>query len=387
MKRIGILTFHRSINYGAYMQCLSLSHYLEKCFPECKIEVIDYESKVMHDIYLPKFSLACIKHPRLYPATKRKYNAFNAALKYLPLSNKYFCFDGMREEFEKYITDNYDAIIVGSDAVWNWVKRGFPNPYLLGLKGDIKKFSYAASAYGMSMEYVGEKETAYFAEALKTFSFIGYRDEYTKDLVEKVCPQAEPTFTCDPTLFLDMEYVLSLMKHTKESFREYIFEKYKLPKDKILIGAMETSNSVIEQVKKHYGDKCYVVCVYNYLSSSDKYISDLNPLEWSQIFSLFDITITNYFHGTLLSLKNKTPIISIDRTEFSKKNEGKIHDVLRRMDLLDCYFSGEATKEEVIEKIEYILKNKVDYKNKIERNLENLSETKRGLVDALKEVL
>ncbi len=387
MKKIGILTFHRSINYGAYMQCLSLSRFLSKQLPDCKVEVIDYESKIMHDIYVPKITLSCIKHPGLYFLTKKKYAAFLDSLKHLPLSDKYFCSDGVSEALEKYITDNYDAVIVGSDAVWNWVKRGFPNPYLLGFGSDIKKFSYAASAYGMSMDHVGEKETAYFSEALKSFSFIGYRDEYTKALVNTVCPEAEPTFTCDPTLFLDMEYVLGLMKHTKESFKEYIFEKYKLPKDKILIGAMETSNAVIEKVKKHYGDKCYVVCVYNYLSSADKYIADLNPLEWSQIFSLFDITITNYFHGTLLSLKNNTPIISIDRTEFSKKYEGKIHDVLRRMDLLDCYFTGEATSDEIIDKVEFVLANKSSYKTKIETNLELLAETKNRLLNALKEVL
>lgn len=387
MKRIGILTFHRSINYGAYMQCLSLSHLITQRFPECKVEVIDYESKIMHDIYVPKFNLACIKHPKLYPTTKKKYSAFKSSLKYLPLSDKYFCFDGIDKQFEKYITDNYDVVIVGSDAVWNWVKRGFPNHYLLGLDGDIKKLSYAASAYGMEPKYVGEKEKEYFADSLKNFTFIGYRDDYTKDLVKSVYEDAQPQFTCDPTVFLDCDYVLSLLGHTKDSFKKHIYNKYNIPQDKTVIGVMETSDALVKELKKKYGKSAYIICVYNYLPSADKFISDLNPLEWSQIFSIFDITVTNFFHGTLLSLRNNTPLVCIDRTSFSKTNEGKIHDVLRRMNLLDCYFTGENALGEIAEKTESVLKHKKEYKEKIAQGIDTLGESKENFIKALKEVI
>ncbi len=40
--RIGILTFHRSINCGAVMQCYSLSKKLQQEFPDAVVEVIDY---------------------------------------------------------------------------------------------------------------------------------------------------------------------------------------------------------------------------------------------------------------------------------------------------------------------------------------------------------
>ena len=42
MKKIGILTYHKSINYGAFMQCYALSHKLSHDFPEAKVEVINY---------------------------------------------------------------------------------------------------------------------------------------------------------------------------------------------------------------------------------------------------------------------------------------------------------------------------------------------------------
>ena len=39
--RIGILTFHRSVNNGAVIQCYSLSKRLQKEFPDADVEVID----------------------------------------------------------------------------------------------------------------------------------------------------------------------------------------------------------------------------------------------------------------------------------------------------------------------------------------------------------
>ena len=42
MKKIGILTFHKAINYGAYLQAFSLSERLKKEFSDCHVEIIDY---------------------------------------------------------------------------------------------------------------------------------------------------------------------------------------------------------------------------------------------------------------------------------------------------------------------------------------------------------
>ncbi len=62
--KIGVLTFHKSINNGAVMQCYSLTKRLQKEFPNDTVEVIDY--------HMPKVELA-------YTPSLRGYFA-NAAL-------------------------------------------------------------------------------------------------------------------------------------------------------------------------------------------------------------------------------------------------------------------------------------------------------------------
>ena len=40
--KVGILTFHRPINYGAYLQSFALSNYLHTIFPDIEFEIVDY---------------------------------------------------------------------------------------------------------------------------------------------------------------------------------------------------------------------------------------------------------------------------------------------------------------------------------------------------------
>ena len=50
--KIGILTFHRSFNYGAFMQCFSLVNKLKEDFPNAEFEVVDYTVKRAIDNYM-----------------------------------------------------------------------------------------------------------------------------------------------------------------------------------------------------------------------------------------------------------------------------------------------------------------------------------------------
>ena len=385
MKRIGILTFHRSINYGAYMQCFSLAHYLQKQFPDCRVEVIDYESKFMGDHYVPKLNLSYLRHPLIFRTKKKQYQSFQDALKFLPLSEQYFIFDGLDERFSRYVDEHYDVVIVGSDAVFNWIKRGFPNPYIC--PPGQRKLSYAASAYGMPLQDIMPEQMKVFGEQLKEFLYLGVRDSYTDGLVKQACTTSQPAFTCDPTVFLDVEQVYEKLGHTRESFREYIYKKYRLPRDKKLIGVMETNPKAMNIVREILGKEYYFVGLYSHTKGVDKHIGELNPLEWSVMFGLFEMTITNYFHGTLLSLRNHTPVLSFDRTPFSAVHEGKIHDVMRRMDLLDCCFEGVYEAEPLQKQAEKVLKNRDAYSCKIAKNLEELRKSTLGFTQALQDAL
>lgn len=124
--RIGILTFHRSINYGAFMQCYALSHELMSRYPEHQVEVIDFEYLRKHNMYK-----APMKNIPFGLEYYFKYQRFQSDLKRLPLSSKTFITENT-EDLCDFISKNYDIVIVGSDAVWAYQgKMPIDNPYWL----------------------------------------------------------------------------------------------------------------------------------------------------------------------------------------------------------------------------------------------------------------
>ncbi len=388
MAKIGILTFHRSINYGAFMQCLALSREIQKRFPEDEVEVVDYNSLIMEDNYKVRFKKWMLKRPMEYFHKIKRKKSFRESLKYLPLSPEFILDNGCDRVFG-YIRERYDVIVVGSDAVWNWIKRGFPNPYLLDMGEGPVKLSYAASAFGMGMEHVTEERREAFGRSLSGFKFIGIRDDYTEALVKHCAPDSEPVFTCDPTAFLDLDYVMERLGTTREDFKEKIYRKYNIPKDKHLICTMGTTTALVKRLKAKYRHTHRVISVFSNTGAEDIYISDISPLEWSLLFGICDVTLTNFFHGTLLSLRNSTPVISIDHTKFGSEYKGKMQDVLERMDMSDCFFTLENARADewrsVLDKADKLMKDEAIRKRINENRLKMVSSNEK-FFEALRNV-
>lgn len=322
--KIGILTFHRSYNYGAFMQCWSLSSRLRMQFPSAEFEVVDYTSAKAFDGYrkeLEKYS-----DPELRQAVSDRNDCFIACQQQLPLSQPQLIGDDIKEAAD-YLNERYDAVIVGSDAVWNWNSRGFPNVYFLkDYHG--KKFSYAASAHGLNYQDATEDQKAYLREAFSDFCYIGVRDTTTEAMVKSVFPEAAVFHNCDPTVLLDIDTIPCDMDALKQKLiaRGIDFTKP-------LIGLM-AGPSIGEAVKRHFGDRVQLVAVYAPNKYADVYLNDLTPFEWARVFSLFELTFTHYFHGTLLSLRNGTPVLPVETVNaFSAKNVTKIEDVMARLGL------------------------------------------------------
>ncbi|MBR6515111.1 MAG: Coenzyme F420 hydrogenase/dehydrogenase, beta subunit C-terminal domain [Clostridia bacterium] len=387
--KIGILTFHRSINYGAYMQSLALSREIQKRFPGHETEVIDYTSLAMEKNYKVKFKPRMLRDPKEFFRKIKRKKVFRRSLKYLPLSPTHIVEDDTQRIFE-YIKDRYDVVIVGSDAVWNWIKRGFPNPYLLDIGNGVTKLSYAASAFGMDMKHVSDERRKAFGKSLSEFRYIGVRDGYTDNLVHYCAGDIKTNFNCDPTTFLDIDYVYELLGLDTESYRKMIYKKAGIPADKRIICTMGTNRHLVCKLKAKYRNTHRIVGVFSRTGEEDAFLSDLNPLEWSLLFGLADLTLTNFFHGTLLSIRNSTPVISIDHTGFGAKYKGKLQDALEHMGLEDCFFTlSDAMADDwdsVINKADELLSDK-ELRSVIDNNRRHMASSNESFFDALAEVL
>lgn len=348
MIKIGILTYHRSLNYGAVMQAAALSTEIQKRFPEVKVEIIDYMSKRM-DRYYKLITVYRGKESTFHlPERVQMYRAFQRGMRMLPLSKERMVSDDC-EKVEAWLRDKYDIIISGSDAVWNYKARGLPNPYFLSQAGKSLCFSYAASCNGLgisSFSDIQEKDRNYLQRAFEGFDYIGVRDLQTEKLVHEVCPSAAVMHNCDPSLLMQ-----NLSSADRSELVQKLTQKYNFDPNKPTIAFMMSNRNgdfrkeLALRIREKYGDRYQTVSLYSYNGYADiPYIADLTPQEWSIIFGLFSLTISKYFHGAMFSLLNHTPVVAVGAEKSIEGLPNKISDALGRMDLLDLYFPADKSE-------------------------------------------
>lgn len=335
MKKIGVLTFHKPINYGAFLQSYSFSNALSRELKNVDVEIIDYvapleKRKVVINL------LWTLKHFGLKEAAReyKKIKMFRSYQKVLNVSEK-SSFDTLRDLYE-YIDNEYDALIIGSDAVFNWNQNGYPTAFIPDYEFSIPVLTYAASVHGLRF-YDETKET--IKQCKSTFdkmSFVGVRDKCTETFVQYCCGESRATHCCDPTFMftsLDTEqYVSDYEDKMNKRYGFDINEKY--------IVFMGTENKLMESIKKRYGNDYTFVSAFKNNKYTDIFLYDINPFEWAKLLSKATIVVTSYFHGTLLSLINNTPVIVLDYSGYNDNDyEGKLKDVIcSRLNLDDFLF-------------------------------------------------
>ena len=267
---------------------------------------------------------------------KRKrelYHGFDEDIASLPLSAFHIVSDEYRDLFET-IDENYDILIVGSDAVWEYKTYPFPNAYYPNY--DFKRtklLSYAASSDRMHSSELTEKNKSYIKETLDRFSYIGIRDIATQNYLTAVSPNFILNHNCDPTAFVDFKTMPRNLDRVKKVLLDAGIDL-----EKPIIGIMGNNESC-NMLRNMFGNKYQIVSVYQHTKAADYNFDYLTPFEWARIFSLFSITITKFFHGSMLSLRNGTPTIATDYWFKVKEDHvTKIEDLYNRLGLEDHYF-------------------------------------------------
>ena len=216
--KIGILTYHRSNNYGALLQAVALRKVLSDMGHE--VTFVDYWPPYHRHMY-EAFSIASLKYRNFrgnvsyikyclinYISRKKRIKRFGAFI------------DHYIEPFISSMNDKYDIIVHGSDQIW----RKQPeikayNPVYFG-KHNISaksKISYAASMGSIAQT---EEDKMIVKSYLSNLDKISVREDNLKELVQELGFNCE--LHVDPVLLLDKTQWNSLVPMTVEFSDEYI---------------------------------------------------------------------------------------------------------------------------------------------------------------------
>lgn len=387
--KIGILTFHRSVNYGAVAQCYALAKRIQSDFPEDEVEVIDYVPQFRLDHYnvsLKNYLLGSVSdknnkitnlkivfskvldlivNPQNFLLLRERKKAFIESMSFLPLSKEKYRQNDV-DSFRREIYGKYDVIVVGSDCVWEWTTVSFPNAYYLCGDFGAKKMSFAASAGTDDFYLLDIQLQQALSAAINEFCYIGVRDTSTEYVVKQASPDTVYFHNCDPTTFLDVEqfeeYKLRVKRRLMDKGIDF---------SKPVIGIMG-NDKLVELAKNVFSDSCNYIALYVPNKQCDVNLLDLSVPEWISVFGLFDLTFTTFFHGTMLSLAHKTPVLSFDYLPETESQITKLHELYNRLDLPGFYHRGKRKYDETdVAQIGEIAKNLLENppKDKIEKEL------------------
>lgn len=311
---IGILTFHRAHNYGAFLQCYALQHTLTSL--GSKTFVIDYEPSWIKSAYnwfnLKSFKQLPFQKQILYttltPLRFTRYKAFNLSIK------KFFNLDPNINN----ICHKYDCIIVGSDQVWNIrITKGVDYLYWGTFKTGSKPLLIA---YAPSMEIIEENQIIY-KELFKNFDSISAREQKLADFIYQTINCKVPV-VLDPTLLQDKEFWLK-------------FAHKRLIKQKYLLLYQPQFNIDVYNYAKIEAQKKGLKLIA--LSSGFKglhknSIIGASPQDFISLFLYADYIITTSFHGTAFSVNFNKPFETIVLKEL-KNNRS--YNLLSNLNLLN----------------------------------------------------
>lgn len=296
--RIGILTFHRALNYGAVLQCYALYQVLKEMGHN--IEVIDYRPSAIekYRIFLSNLEI------------KKRKGCFNK-LKYLISSSLSFyqrkkvstVFDNfLRSNFQispvvqdmNGIPQYYDVIILGSDQIWS---KGICNGLDLVYWGQFKHTNTRLITYAASIgnhNIISDSELMCMKEYIQSFDDISVREESLKKFLKQSF-NVDSTLVIDPTLLITHEVFDRLAIKPK-------VDRY------VLLFTLEKDNNAVAFAKNMSRQlSCPIVrlsAIHSAFSSTGNVIKafGVSPEEFCGYIKYATCTICISFHGTAFSV-------------------------------------------------------------------------------------
>ena len=306
--RIGILTLQGSINYGAVLQVLGLSEHLRRCGHH--VDVIDYytsETYGYYDyrIFSSPLSLRSVVSKALRRRrNEREFKAFESFRReYLSFSPRCQTVDEL-----KTVCNRYDAVICGSDQVWNPKANGSHNEeyYLEPLDGfKVKKIAYAAS-FGSIDRAKGLE--ASIAEWLLDYSGVSVREEEAVGFVSSLIGR-EVKRVIDPSMLLNADD----------------YQRFEKPIDTpcnyILTYMLGNNDGLTRAAKMASASLGLPVISLGRKIPGSTFIKDIGPGEFLTLFHKADSVITSSFHGTAFSLVYDKPFVTFGNGGYNSRME------------------------------------------------------------------
>lgn len=297
--KIGILTFHRALNYGAFLQAYATKSFL--CDKGYDVEMVDYWPKVHADYVnrrkltantwigkLKQFIFQALCTP-IY--IERKHKMARLRKQFFGLASK-----PLYQTGEELSQSNYDVVVYGSDQIW-WNHAVYSSKieydktywgYYLPEK--TKRIAYAPS---MGIIDIREEDKPFIREALAHFSSLSTRET---TLREALLPYTDKEITT----------VLDPVFLPEKTFWEQQVLPRKIEEPYLLYYSLIPTKESYQRASKLAEEKglrfIEIAAHVRQFHKSPNLIQTADAIEFLSLIYHADYVVSTSFHGTAFSI-------------------------------------------------------------------------------------
>lgn len=295
--KIGILTYHRALNYGAVLQCYALYKTLEGQGHD--VEVVDYRPSAIEKYRMLFRWKDFVNTSGLVGKLRYSFSSITLILSKHRTSRKFDTFLSNNIRLSRVVKSPidvphyYECIVFGSDQIWNPENNeGIDDVYLGNFKiNECNYITYAVSAGRESLlkkQYYND-----YKKAFANYSSISVREETLRKCIEEDFGISTHV-VCDPSLFLSKDICSELAIKPRDEHYVLIFD----------LIADENIGVMANRIAKERG--CKVIEIKAVTNPCHRYPfdlrADLSPAEFLGYIMYADFVVTNSFHATSFSL-------------------------------------------------------------------------------------
>lgn len=367
--RIGIASCYSHHNYGSMLQAYATQKVIEELGCEA-ITIASYRSinymtqskaryyyhKITNkDILLAKIRLVL---SRLYEkrfedvvaGQKERSQYFDTFYKtHFKLSD----LNKDRNELTSF-SKTCDAVIAGSDQLWNPINVEHDYFTLTFVPDSIKKIAYATSI-GTTVIPSYQKNT--YLEFLDRFNYISVREDSAKDTLEKLGVKNKIEVVLDPTLLFTGKEWMDIQNEERIVKDKYIFCYY--------LGVNPQHREFANKIKELTGYKIVALQHLDEFVKDDLNFGDMKPYnvgpsEFLNLIRNAEYVCTDSFHGTCFSILNHKKFFTLNRhmATNSQSTNSRIDSLLGGLGLENRRANG-VLDEDTISKL---INTEIDYK-------------------------
>ena len=337
--KIGILTYHRSVNDGAVVQAYCLQRLLAAQFPEATVEFVDYRSLTLELLEYRRMFTRRPPFLRMHHI-RRLWELRAFVRRHFPCSASRCTTDDL-EEARRFINrQDYDVLVVGSDTVWEVRESGngppAPNIYFLsGVRAD-RKIAFAVSADPVEpvQDFLAAANRGpRLAQAVEAFDQVYVRDEATRALfAETGVRSGHLQYLPDPAVLGDFSPLVDVPRDLKRP-------------GEALAGVAVASHGLRRAATRMLRARGYEVV--NLLGPSVE--GQRTPPKRYALkqrlgtYALLDFMVTDRFHGSIFTLLlSGSPVLFIENGGKWPLPNSKGRDLFTRLGLAEMVWRYEG---------------------------------------------